>query len=329
MWRNLGCLERFANIIDASDAIHDMHRPNFDLNLLRVFKAVYVARNVRRAAEMLGLSQPAVSHSLTRLRLRLKDQLFVRAPGGVLPTPRAHDFARSVESALATIEASLGEADCFDPQVSRRRFVMHMSDLGQGEFVPVLMEDLRVQAPHLRIEVTQLPLDDVLPALEQQRIDLALGHLPDLRGTTHERLVADRYVVVVRSGHPLSGSLATRRTMDRLEYVVAQSHPEPLKALVRLGLEPQVRVVLPHYSAVPDVLVASDLAAIVPHRPALRYAQHFPLEMAETKLELPPLEISAHWYWRAEHDPGNRWLRETLAALYRDPPPARRPRAST
>ena len=322
MWRNLGCLDRFANIIDASDAIHAMHRPNFDLNLLRVFKAVYVARNVRRAAEMLGLSQPAVSHSLTRLRLRLKDQLFVRAPGGVLPTPRAHDFARSVESALATIEASLGEADRFDPQLSRRRFVMHMSDLGQGEFVPVLMEDLRVQAPHLRIEVTQLPLDDVLPALEQQRIDLALGHLPDLRGTTHERLVADRYVVVVRSGHPLSGSLATRRTMDRLEYVVAQSHPEPLKALVRLGLEPQVRVVLPHYSAVPDVLVASDLAAIVPHRPALRYAQHFPLEMAETKLELPPLEISAHWYWRMNDDAGHRWLRERLAALYRQVRPA-------
>ena len=73
-----------------------MDQRNFDLNLLRVFKAVYVARNVRRAAELLGLSQPAVSHGLTRLRLRLKDQLFVRAPTGVLPTPRAHDFARSV-----------------------------------------------------------------------------------------------------------------------------------------------------------------------------------------------------------------------------------------
>ena len=299
-----------------------MDQRNFDLNLLRVFKAVYVARNVRRAAEMLGLSQPAVSHGLTRLRLRLKDQLFVRAPSGVLPTPRAHDFARSVESALATIDASLGESERFDPSVSQRRFAMHMSDLGQGEFLPVLMEDLRVRAPRVRIEVTQLPLDDVLPALEQQRIDLALGYLPDLRGTTHEQLIADRYVVVVRSGHPLSASLGSRRTMDRLEYVVAQSHPEPLKALTCLGLEGQVRVILPHYSAAPDVLISSDLAAIVPHRPALRYAQHFPLEMAEMKLQLPPLDISAHWYWRMNDDPGHRWLRERLSALYRQVRPA-------
>jgi len=299
-----------------------MDQRNFDLNLLRVFKAVYVARNVRRAAEMLGLSQPAVSHGLTRLRLRLKDQLFVRAPTGVLPTPRAHDFARSVESALATVDASLGESERFDPLVSQRRFVMHMSDLGQGEFLPVLMEDLRLQAPRVRIEVTQLVLDDVLPALEQQRIDLALGYLPDLRGTTHERLIADRYVLVVRSGHPLAASLASRRSVDRLEYVVAQSHPEPLKALVRLGLEAQVRVVLPHYGAVPDVLISSDLAAIVPQRPALRYAQHFPLEMTETKLDLPALEISAHWYWRMNDDPGHRWLRERLSALYRPARPA-------
>lgn len=299
-----------------------MDQRNFDLNLLRVFKAVYVAGNVRRAAELLGLSQPAVSHGLTRLRLRLKDQLFVRAPTGVLPTPRAHDFARSVESALATIDASLGESERFDPLVSQRRFVMHMSDLGQGEFLPVLMEDLSLQAPRVRVEVTQLVLDDVLPALEQQRIDLALGYLPDLHGTTHERLIADRYVLVVRSGHPLTASLASRRSVERLEYVVAQSHPEPLKALVRLGLEAQVRVVLPHYGAVPDVLISSDLAAIVPKRPALRYAQHFPLEMAETKLDLPALEISAHWYWRMNDDPGHRWLRERLSALYRAARPA-------
>ena len=299
-----------------------MDQRNFDLNLLRVFKAVYDAGNVRRAADMLGLSQPAVSHGLTRLRLRLKDQLFVRSPGGVLPTPRAHDFARAVETALATIDASLGEAERFDPLISQRRFAMHMSDLGQGEFLPVLMEDLRVQAPRLRIEVVQLALGDVLPALEQQRIDFALGYLPEIRGTIEQRLIADRYVMLVRHGHPLSASLATRRALERLDYVVAQSHPEPLKGLVRLGLESQVRVVVPHYGAVPDVLINSDLAAIVPQRPALRYAQHFPLELAEAKLDLPPLEISAHWYWRMNDDPGHRWLRERLSALYRQERPA-------
>jgi len=296
--------------------IHGMdHRP-LDLNLLRVFRAVYVARNVRRAAEQLGLSQPAVSHGLTRLRLQLKDPLFVRAPGGVVPTARAHHFARSVEAALAIVEASLDETEHFDPLTSERRFVLHMSDLGQGEFLPVLMEHLRPNGPRLRIEAIQLPLDDVLPALEQNRIDLALGYLPDVRGTEHERLITDHYCIVARAGHPLASSLGTKRSLQQLEYVVSLSHPEPAKALARLGLTEQVRMTLPHYGAAPDVLCRTDLAAIIPRRPALRYAKNYPLVIKDLRIDLPPLEIWAHWYWRMDHNPGHRWLRETLVALY-------------
>lgn len=289
----------------------------FDLNLLRVFRAVYVARNVRRAAEQIGLSQPAVSHGLTRLRLQLKDPLFVRTPGGVVPTARAHHYARSVEAALAIVEGALDETERFEPTTSERRFALHMSDLGQGEFLPVLMEHLGTHAPRLRIEAMQLPLDDVLPALEQNRIDLALGHLPDLRGTEHERLIADRYVLVARRGHPLAATLGQRRSLAQLGYIVSLSHPEPARALTALGLAEQVRMTLPHYGAAPDVLCRTDLAAIMPQRPALRYAANFPLEIRELRIDLPPLEIWAHWTWRMNHNPGHRWLRETLAALYR------------
>src|ERR1700712_5451183 len=166
--------------------MHRMNRDRFDLNLMRVFQAVYVAGNVRRAADKLGLSQPAVSHGLTRLRLRLKDPLFIRTPGGVAPTPRAHHFATTVDAALALVDTSLGETLAFEPASSDRRFTLHMSDIGQGEFMPVLMAHLRVHAPGVRIEVRQLPLEDVQAALEQRRIDLALGHLPGIRGTSHE-----------------------------------------------------------------------------------------------------------------------------------------------
>ncbi|HEX6705689.1 MAG TPA: LysR family transcriptional regulator [Albitalea sp.] len=295
-----------------------MNHRNFDLNLLPIFQAVFVARNVRRAAEQLGMSQPAVSHGLTRLRLRLKDPLFVRTPGGVTPTPRAEHFARSVETALAAVGSSLTETERFDPEVSDRRFVMHMSDLGQGEFLPVLMEHLRTHGPRLRVEAIQLPLDEVLPALERNRIDLALGHLPDMRGTEHQQLIEDRYVLVTRARHPLAETLGHRRTLDQLEYVVAHSHPEPARALVRLGLGERVRLVLPHYSAVTEVLARTDLAAIVPQRPAMRHARQFALAVAELKVDLPPMEIWAHWYWRMNDDAGHRWLRETLAQLYRE-----------
>ena len=309
-------MRRFANNMEFSEVIHAMDQRHFDLNLLRVFRAVYIARNVRRAAEQIGLSQPAVSHGLTRLRLQLKDPLFVRAPGGVMPTARAHHFARSAEAALAMVETALDETEHFDPLTSERRFVLHMSDLGQGEFLPVLMEHLHTHAPHLRIEATQLPLDDVLPALEQNRIDLALGYLPDVRGTEHEQMIVDRYVILARKSHPHAATLGTRRGLQQLEYIVSLSHPEPAKALTRLGLAEQVRMTLPHYGAAPDVLCRTDLAVIIPERPALRYAKNFPLVIRELRIDLPPLEIWVHWYWRMAHDPGHRWLRETLSGLY-------------
>ena len=297
--------------------MHQMNQTKFDLNLLRVFQAVYVAGNVRRAAEKLGLSQPAVSHGLTRLRLRLKDPLFIRSQGGVTPTPRAHHFAGAVDEALSTIDTSLGEALVFDPAQSDRRFTLHMSDLGQGEFLPVLMAYLSGHAPRVGIDVRQLQLEDVQPALDQRRIDLALGHLPAIHGTSHEQLILDRYVLLVRRGHPFVARLGSSEARHSLEYVVAQSHPEPEKALRRLGLADQIRLMLPHYSAVADVVANTDLVAIIPRRPALRYARHFPLVTAEIQADLPQLGIWAHWSWRAESDPGHRWLRQTLANLYR------------
>ena len=308
---------RFANIIALSDDMHPMNQDRFDLNLMRVFQAVYVAGNVRRAADKLGLSQPAVSHGLTRLRLRLKDPLFIRSPGGVAPTPRAHHFATTVDAALALVDASLGETLAFEPARSDRRFTLHMSDIGQGEFMPVLMAHLRLHAPGVRIEVRQLPLEDVQAALEQRRIDLALGHLPEIHGTSHEQLIVDRYVLVVRRGHPFEHALGSAEARRSLEYVVAHSHPEPEKALRRLGLADRIRLMLPHYSAVADIVSNTDLVAIIPRRPALRHARHFPLVTAEISVDLPQLGIWAHWSWRAESDPGHRWLRQTLADLYR------------
>ncbi len=297
--------------------MHQMNHERFDLNLLRLFQAVYVAGNVRRAAEKLGLSQPAVSHGLTRLRLRLKDPLFTRSPGGVAPTPRAHHFALAVDAALAAVDLSLGETLSFDPATSSRRFALHMSDLGQGEFMPVLMAHLRVHAPGIRIEVHQLPLEGVQAALEQRRIDLALGHLPEIHGTSHEQLIEDRYVLLVRRQHPFVDTLGSAEARRCLEYVVAASHPEPEKLLHRLGLADRIRLMLPHYSAVADVVSNTDLVAIIPRRPALRHARHFPLVAAEIGVDLPQLGIWAHWSWRAESDPGHRWLRQTLAHLYR------------
>jgi len=301
-----------------------MNQAGFDLNLLRVFHAVYTARNVRRSAELLGLSQPAVSHSLTRLRLHLKDQLFVRAPGGVAPTAKADHFARFVEAALRTIDVALVETERFDPKLSERRFVMHMSDLGEGEFLPGLLHHMQEAAPGVRIEAMQLASEDVLPAMEQGRIDLAVGYLPQITGIEHQHLLNDRYAVVTRRGHPLAGQLHTARGWRRLRYILVKSHAEPARALHRVGLESRIALTVPHFGVLPEILAQTDLAAIIPLLPANRFARVFALDIAEPDLGLAPLKVQLHWTWRMSNDPGHRWLRETMAALYGEKP---RPRA--
>jgi len=305
-----------------TSTIRAVHIRDFDLNLLHVFQAVHAAGNVSRAAETLGLSQPAVSHALTRLRLALHDPLFVRTSGGVSPTPKAQQLARQVDAALRLLDSAIHEADSFDPARSQRRFVVHMSDIGADEFLPLLMAQVRRSAPGVRIEAQQLDPAGIGAALEEGRIDLAFGYLPELTGTEHLHLLDERYVVLLRQGHPLAGRLRDRAALQQLDFILVASHVEPAKALHVLGLESRIRLTLPHFTVAPSILAESDLAVVMPLRPALRFAARHALQVVEPDLGLPPFSVSIHWSWRARHDSGHRWLREVVAAMQFTPVPA-------
>jgi len=309
------------------DSIRLVNIRELDLNLLHVFAAVHAARSVSRAADTLGLSQPAVSHALTRLRLVLHDPLFTRSPGGVRPTPKADQLARQVESALQLIDMALHEADQFDPAQSQRRFVVHMSDIGADEFLPQLMAGIGRQAPGVRVEAVQLAPEAIAPALEDGRLDLAFGYLPALMGTENAPLLQERYVVLLRRGHPLAKAVRDRAALDRLDFILVASHAEPARALHLLGLQARIRLTLPHFTVVPPILAATDLAVIVPWRPAQRFAARHDLQVVEPDIGLPPFTVAMHWTWRSAHDPGHRWLREqALAMRFDSPPPAPRGR---
>lgn len=296
-----------------------MNMADFDLNLLHVFGAVHAERNVSRAAQRLGLSQPAVSHALTRLRLALKDPLFVRAPGGVRATARAEHFAGFVEAALRTLDVALHETDSFDPATSQRAFTLHMSDLATGELLPALLPALRREAPGLRLEAVQLDPAAIGGALDQGALDLAFGYLPGLAAAHRHDLFAERYVVLLRADHPLRKRVRSRASLRALEFVLVKSHSEPAKALHRLGLEARIRLTIPHFAVVPALLATSDLAVIMPVRPAEHYARQHGLAVVEADLGLPPFTIALHWVWRVHNDPGHRWLRERVVRTLAEP----------
>jgi len=296
-----------------------MHLKDIDLNLLRVFDAVYRAGSVSRAAELLDLTQPAASQGLTRLRSLVHDPLFVRAPGGVRPTPKAQRLAEPIRQALATIEEALGESAGFEPGQSRRAFRIHMSDIGEGRFLPELMVALREQAPGVRIETLPLPPGEITEALDVGRIDLAFGFLPAVKDTQRLQLLKDRYVVLLRKGHPFTrGKRSSKQLLadlHQLEFVAVRTHADTLRILQLLKLEDRLRLTTEHFMVLPAIVKATDLAVVMPRNIARGFEGGYAI--VEPNFPLRDFTVSLHWSKRFEADPGNRWLRGVIAGLFR------------
>jgi DNA-binding transcriptional LysR family regulator len=296
-----------------------MHIKEIDLNLLRLFDAVFRAGSVSRAAEWLDLTQPAASQGLMRLRALLHDPLFTRAPGGVRPTPKAERLAQPIRSALATIEQALGETQGFEPAQSIRTFRIHMSDIGEGRFLPELMSALREQAPGVRVETMPLPRGEITPALDAGRIDLAFGFLPMVKDSQRVHLLKDRYIVLLRKGHPFArkrrSAAQLLADLHELEFVAVRAHVDTLRILQLLKLESRVRLTTEHFMALPSIVKASDLAVVMPRNIARGFEGGY--AMVEPEFPLRDFIVSLHWSRRFEAEPGNRWLRGVIEDLFR------------
>ena len=296
-----------------------MHINDLNMNLLRVFDAVYRTRNVSRAAEVLALSQPATSQALTRLRLLLKDALFVRSPGGVAPTPKAERLAQAVRLAISTVEAALNEAEQFDPASSKKIFRFHLSDIGEARFLPSLMAALHRSAPGVRVQSAPLLHAEVAAALDSGRVDFAIGFLPTVHDTQKAQLLRDRYVVLLRDAHPVFAKKRAVGLKDlaRLEYVAVRSHAETLRILQLLRLEDRLRLTASHFLALPAIVRNTDLGAVMPLEIAQGFAGGGGYTVIEPRLPLRDFTVSLHWSRRFEADPAHTWMRELLLQLFR------------
>ncbi|MCC2635352.1 MAG: transcriptional regulator, LysR family-like protein [Ramlibacter sp.] len=297
-----------------------MHLKDIDLNLLRLFDAVYRTRNVSRAAELLDLTQPAASQGLSRLRALIHDPLFMRSAGGVQPTPKAQRLAEPVRQALAMLEQALGETAGFVPLQSSRTFHIHMSDIGEGRFLPELMVALRKRAPGVRIETRPLPRDSVGEALDAGRIDFAFGFLPGLKDTQQVRLIGDRYVVLLRDKHPFArkrlAGKALLAALRELEFVAVRSHADTLRIVQQMQLQERLRLVTEHFLVLPEIVKATDLAAILPRNIARGFGGGY--AVVEPAFPQRDFAVSLHWSRRFEADPASRWLRELIVELFRE-----------
>ncbi|MGJ7496510.1 LysR family transcriptional regulator [Variovorax sp. RT4R15] len=301
-----------------------MHIKDIDLNLLRLFDAVYRCNSVSRAAEQLELTQPAASQGLTRLRALLHDPLFVRASGGVAPTPMAQRLADAVRNALATLEQALNELAEFDPLASQRTFRIHMSDIGEARFLPELMSALRTLAPGVHIQTSPVPADDIADALDRGRIDFAFGFLPTVKDTQRQHLLTDRYIVLLREKHPFALEFNRRKrppaalleSLHQLEFVAVRSHSDTLRILQMLKLESRLRLTTEHFMVLPAIVRATDLAVVMPYNIAMGFAEQGGYAIIQPPFPLRDFSVALHSSRRFESDPGNRWLRQTLVRIF-------------
>ncbi len=296
-----------------------MNVQGLDLNLLRVIDTVLRDRSVTAAAKHLGLTQPAVSNALARLRLQFEDVLFVRTPTGMDATPFARELAEPVRQALALLESALAHGPGFDPATSTRAFRFYMSDLGQIEFLPPLVERAQRVAPGVRLESVALEVEDIGDALAAGALDLAVGFLPGLGPPVRRQpLFRDPYVCLMRADHPVGRSLTRKKFLAASHALVSYKggHRVIEEALERAGLARKIALRVPHFTVVPMVLERSDLILTLPSKVARVYQQRGNFKSLPPPVPIPPADVAAHWHERFERDPGSRWLREMVMELF-------------
>lgn len=290
---------------------------DLDLNLLLIFKHMLSQRSVSRVAEVLQLSQPAVSNALARLRKQLGDELFLRTSAGMVPTPFAEQLSESITYGLGMIHAALNQRTSFDPAHGQRSFVIGMTDIGEIYFLPALMDVLRKAAPGVSLSTYRNTAGTLREDMESGRVDLAIGLIPGLKGGIFQRrLFTQPYVCLMRKGHRLDKRRVSLAEFSGAEHLMVVSagtgHGKVDEILRRKGVDRRVVLTVPHFVAVGHILQATDLLATVPQRFADRMCKPFGLVAKEHPAVLPEVAINVFWHAKNHREPANQWLRSLI-----------------
>ncbi len=296
-----------------------MNLSSVDLNLLVAFDALVAERSVTRAAKRLGLSQPAASNALRRLRDLLDDPVLVRAGSSMVPTERALELAPAVRDALSTVRRALSPPE-FEPQTRSAVFHIATADMIEIAMMPPLLSQLRTDAPLVDLRVYSLPRGLPAEELEVGRFDLAVGAFSDLPpGFSSEPLTRERFVCIVREGHPLGRRRLTLKRFASLGHILVAPGGRPGgladRVLADHGLTRRVVVTTPHFLVAPMLVLESDMICTIAEGVARSLHEHLPIRILEPPLDLPSFGINMVWHRRTDEDPAQRWLRDRVRSV--------------
>jgi DNA-binding transcriptional LysR family regulator len=295
-----------------------------DLNLLPIVLALYDELNVSRAARQLGMNQPAVSKALRRLRETFDDPLFVRGPSGIVPTPRAHALAHAARPHLRHLQDHLLNEERFEPSTSTRPIVLGLSDIAEMAFLPSILDHFRTRAPKSPVSTVTAADDQLADALSRGEVDVAAGYFPALaqRNFRQRRLSKHGFACLLRAGHPLLKPRLSMSAYLAADHVVIRSAGRSQEVLERFVERRKIRRKVAMYTSnvlsVPFVIMDTDLVATLPYAVVTRFA----FITSNLAAALPPFELvydlKLHWHRRFDKDPRSVWLRDQLAAVFKD-----------
>ncbi|MGO4352197.1 LysR family transcriptional regulator [Rhizobium sp. RAF36] len=297
----------------------DLH--GIDLNVLVAFDALMQERSVTKAGIRIGRTQPAMSAALSRLRALFQDELFVRGPDGLQPTPRAADLAGPLQQALAEIQKTLAFTQRFEPQASTLTFTLGLSDHPAFVLLPQLIQQLAARAPSITLQVRNFSArDDAIDMLDSGEADVTIGVPSAAAGRIlTQPLFEERFVCILRKDHPLAKAPLDLETFLSLRHLLVSPENDRFghvdMALAKWGLKRRLALTLPHMYAAPLLVARSDMIATLMEGVVDASGQADNLIAWAPPIDLAPVPFVMSWHRRNDAHPAQRWFRAVIAAL--------------
>lgn len=293
-----------------------------DLNLLRVLVAIHETGSVTAAAARLGISQPAASAALGRLRIILDDPLFVRQGLRMRATPKAMGIMGKTREVLDVIDHDILAPSSFDPAGAKGELFICLSEIGEVVLLPELYHRLRREAPGLVIRTVSLGPDELERALSEGVVDMAIGYFPDLAGAAiyQQRLFSHVLACMVGQDHPIEGARLTMAQFRQAEHLLVRDGSRTMEMYERYvqdqGIQRKVGLQMSHYLSVPGLVEETDLVVVLPRTIALGFTRNHRLRVLAPPPGFPRYDLKQYWHRRFHDDPRMKWLRQVVRELY-------------
>lgn len=302
-----------------------MNYRGVDLNLLVLFDALVRERHVSRAAERVGLSQPAMSHALNRLRLLFNDPILVRQGAHMIPTPTALRLSPKISEILASSVSLIANEQAFVPAECTRTFRLGMTDYASASFLPRLLAEMRSRAPSVRVMVRHVGRKHGAEAVSDGQVDLAMGNFLQQDDLKLHPLTLENYLCAISKDHSFVGERMTLEEYLSFPHLLVASSGEESGIvdfeLSLRGIRREISCIVPHFLVAPMLLEKSDMVLTLMEGVLRRSEELYKLRLVEPPIQIPEYRSYLAWDRGTEGDKALNWLRELIVELFSATPP--------